>query len=114
MHKPEFTVDRTEAYIGVLIDDLTTQGTNEPYRMFTSRAEFRLYLRPDNADMRLTSKGYEIGCVSDERLRLKEKVGAQLEEAKNFLNSIRKPLKEWGKIIQQPYFTGFKSHRYGY
>ncbi len=84
----EFTVDRATAYIGVLIDDLITRGANEPYRMFTSRAEYRLQLRADNADQRLTGKGMVIGAIGSERTQVFTEKMAQLNHARDLLNTL--------------------------
>jgi len=83
-----FWLDRTEAYIGVMIDDLVTRGVSEPYRMFTSRAEYRLRLRSDNADLRLTPRGLEIGCVGAARRRSFGRKSAALARARDLVQSL--------------------------
>ncbi|MGE0119328.1 MAG: tRNA uridine-5-carboxymethylaminomethyl(34) synthesis enzyme MnmG [Dongiaceae bacterium] len=84
----QFVLDRADAYIGVLLDDLVTHGTREPYRMFTSRAEYRLTLRADNADLRLTGKGQAIGCIGPARVQAFERRQAELERARTIMRSL--------------------------
>lgn len=101
-NKNPIILDRSQAYIGVLIDDIVTKGTNEPYRMMTSRAEYRLLLRQDNADLRLTEIGHNVGLISEERYRkFIEKKENIREEIERIRSTVIKPTEEVNEFLEK-------------
>ncbi|KAG7872696.1 hypothetical protein KL938_005274 [Ogataea parapolymorpha] len=98
-NKKPLILDRSDGYIGILIDDLITKGVEEPYRMFTSRSEFRISVRADNADLRLTPKGHELGCVSAQRWDHFTEENKLYQESLDFLKDYKLPSQEWAKLV---------------
>lgn len=100
LERDAVVIDRSQAYLGVLIDDLVTKGVDEPYRMFTARAEYRLQLRADNADLRLTPLAYELGCISEARYVAMQKRQDDVDAAMQLLDSISMPLFKWSELLK--------------
>ena len=100
--RPTFILDRSQAYMGVMIDDLVTRGTREPYRMFTSRAEYRLMLREDNADLRLMETGHELGLIDNDTLKdIKERKKQIADEIRRVKKTIIKPIKKVNDYLKR-------------
>ena len=98
-NREPFILDRSEAYIGVLIDDLVSRGVDEPYRMFTARAEYRLALRADNADIRLSEKAHALGCISEKRAQLVQDRKSRSKQVLDLLRNVSIPAYRWSQMF---------------